>query len=149
MLRDPARFDLRGALKHGRDVGIVLRLSSKATWFLGERCESAPSCVIKTAAPLAMIGRDQPSTRWWKMLICQAACTIETVRVCVRGAELLEDCTFMATLRRNESGLGKGSKAGHLSTQRRGNPATTWNIGAGAITCNFDGANRIQNRYRR
>ncbi len=81
MLRDPARFDLRGTLKHGRDVEIDTNVILEGNVVLGERVKIGAGCVIKTA-PLAMTVRSA-RIRLWKMLICGLPAPSVRSRACV------------------------------------------------------------------
>ncbi|WP_312044692.1 bifunctional UDP-N-acetylglucosamine diphosphorylase/glucosamine-1-phosphate N-acetyltransferase GlmU [Erwinia sp.] len=140
MLKDPARFDLRGELKHGRDVEIDTNVIIKGNVQLGDRVKIGSGCVLKNC----VIGDD---------------CEISPYSV-LENAELAADCTVgpFARLRPGSSlaagahvgnfvemkkaTLGKGSKAGHLSYLGDAEIGANVNIGAGTITCNYDGANK-------
>jgi len=140
MLKDPARFDLRGELKHGRDVEIDTNVIIEGNVQLGDRVKIGSGCVLKNC----VIGDD---------------CEISPYSV-LENAELAADCTVgpFARLRPGSSlaagahvgnfvemkkaTLGKGSKAGHLSYLGDAEIGANVNIGAGTITCNYDGANK-------
>lgn len=140
MLRDPSRFDLRGELEHGRDVEIDSNVIIEGTVKLGHRVKIGAGCIIKNS----VVGDD---------------CEISPYSV-IEGTELMADCTVgpFARLRpgthladsahvgnfveMKKASLGKGSKAGHLSYLGDAEVGSDVNIGAGTITCNYDGANK-------
>ena len=142
MLQDPARFDLRGELTHGRDVVIDTNVIIEGQVTLGNRVLIGSGCVIKNS----VIGDD---------------CVISPYSV-IENATLAADCSAgpFARLRPGsvlESGahvgnfvelknvrLGKDSKAGHLSYLGDAEIGANVNIGAGTITCNYDGANKFK-----
>ncbi|QPR28692.1 bifunctional UDP-N-acetylglucosamine diphosphorylase/glucosamine-1-phosphate N-acetyltransferase GlmU [Edwardsiella hoshinae] len=142
MLLDPARFDLRGELCHGRDVVIDTNVIIEGTVTLGDRVHIGSGCVLKD---------------------CQiAADSVISPYTVIEGAKLAESCTVgpFARLRpgacldaqahvgnfveMKKAHLGYGSKAGHLSYLGDAQIGAGVNIGAGTITCNYDGANKHQ-----
>ncbi|MEE6157489.1 bifunctional UDP-N-acetylglucosamine diphosphorylase/glucosamine-1-phosphate N-acetyltransferase GlmU, partial [Acinetobacter baumannii] len=88
MLRDPARFDLRGTLTHGRDVEIDTNVIIEGNVTLGHRVKIGTGCVIKNS----VIGDDceiGPYTVVEDANLA-AACTIGPFARLRPGAELLE-----------------------------------------------------------
>lgn len=83
MLRDPARFDLRGTLQHGRDVEIDTNVILEGRIVLGDRVKIGAGCVIKTALS-AMIVKSAP-TAWWKMPSCRRPAPSAHLPVCARA----------------------------------------------------------------
>ncbi|MFV0456664.1 MAG: bifunctional UDP-N-acetylglucosamine diphosphorylase/glucosamine-1-phosphate N-acetyltransferase GlmU [Pseudomonas sp.] len=139
-LRDPARFDLRGAASVGRDVVIDVNVILEGTVVIEDEVQIGPNCVIK----------DSTLRRG---AIVKANSHLE-------GAELGEDadCGPFARLRPGavlaarvhvgnfvevkNTQLGEGAKAGHLAYLGDAEIGARSNIGAGTITCNYDGANK-------
>ncbi len=140
MLRDPARFDLRGVLKHGRDVEIDTNVILQGHVVLGDRVKIGAGCVIKDS----VIGDDCEISPYSVVedAQLQAACTIGPFARLRPGAELLEGAHVGNFVEMKKARLGKGSKAGHLSYLGDAEIGDNVNIGAGTITCNYDGANK-------
>ena len=139
-LRDPARFDLRGEATVGRDVLIDVNVILEGQVVIEDGVEIGPNCVIRNST----LRRGS---------IVRASSHLE-------GAELGEgaDCGPFARLRPGtvlgpkahvgnfvevkNSRLGEGAKAGHLAYLGDAEIGVRTNIGAGTITCNYDGANK-------
>lgn len=140
MLSDPDRFDLRGELRHGQDVSIDTNVILEGQVTLGDRVIIGSGCVLKNV----VIGDD---------VIISPYTVIEDARVAARstlgpfarlrpGSELEEDAHVGNFVEMKQARLGKGSKAGHLSYLGDAEIGAQVNIGAGTITCNYDGANK-------
>ncbi|WP_068828728.1 bifunctional UDP-N-acetylglucosamine diphosphorylase/glucosamine-1-phosphate N-acetyltransferase GlmU [Pseudomonas sp. BMS12] len=139
-LLDPARFDLRGEVTVGRDVLIDVNVILEGQVVIEDNVQIGPNCVIKNSTLR-------------KGAIVKANSHLE-------GAELGEgaDCGPFARLRPGaklgakahvgnfvelkNAVLGEGAKAGHLSYLGDAEIGARTNIGAGTITCNYDGANK-------
>ncbi|AIR64495.1 bifunctional UDP-N-acetylglucosamine diphosphorylase/glucosamine-1-phosphate N-acetyltransferase GlmU [Cedecea neteri] len=140
MLRDPARFDLRGELTHGRDIEIDTNVIVEGRVTLGNRVKIGTGCVIKNA----IIGDDCEISPYTVVedATLEAACTIGPFARLRPGAELAEGAHVGNFVEMKKARLGKGSKAGHLSYLGDAEIGDNVNIGAGTITCNYDGANK-------
>ncbi len=141
-LRDPARFDLRGEVTVGRDVLIDINVILEGKVVIEDGVEIGPNCVIRDSALR-------------RGAVIKANSHLE-------GAELGEgaDCGPFARLRPGavlgakahvgnfvevkNSHLGEGAKAGHLAYLGDADIGSRTNIGAGTITCNYDGANKFR-----
>ncbi len=143
MLRDPARFDLRGTLTHGRDVEIDTNVIIEGNVTLGHRVKIGTGCVIKNS----VIGDDCEISPYTVVEDANlaAACTIGPFARLRPGAELLEGAHVGNFVEMKKARLGKGSKAGHLTYLGDAEIGDNVNIGAGTITCNYDGANKFKN----
>ncbi|MGL9769212.1 MAG: bifunctional UDP-N-acetylglucosamine diphosphorylase/glucosamine-1-phosphate N-acetyltransferase GlmU [Sodalis sp. (in: enterobacteria)] len=140
MLSDPNRFDLRGELRHGQDVSIDTNVILEGQVILGNRVIIGTGCVLKNV----VIGDD---------VIINPYTLIEEARIASRstigpfarlrlGSELGEEAHVGNFVEIKQTRLGKGSKAGHLSYLGDAEIGAQVNIGAGSITCNYDGANK-------
>src|SRR3990167_4522074 len=141
-LIDPARFDLRGEVTVGRDVSIDINVILEGRVVIEDGVQIGPNCVIKNSTLR-------------KGAIVKANSHLE-------GAEVGEDadCGPFARLRPGSvlgakahvgnfvelknAKLGEGAKAGHLSYLGDAEIGARTNIGAGTITCNYDGANKFK-----
>ncbi len=139
-LLDPARFDLRGEVTVGRDVLIDVNVILEGKVVIEDNVQIGPNCVIKNST------------------LRQGA--IVKANSHLEGAELGEgaDCGPFARLRPGaklgakahvgnfvelkNAVMGEGAKAGHLAYLGDAVIGARTNIGAGTITCNYDGANK-------
>ena len=142
MLLDPARFDLRGELTHGRDVEIDTNVIIEGQVTLGHRVKIGTGCVIKNS----VIGDNCEISPYTVVEDARldAACTIGPFARLRPGAELAEGAHVGNFVEMKKARLGKGSKAGHLSYLGDAEIGDNVNIGAGTITCNYDGANKYK-----
>ena len=139
-LRDPARFDLRGRLEHGQDVVIDVNVVLEGELKIGSRVSIGPGCVIRNA----VIGDDT---------IIQAHCVIDDATIGVNArigpfarirpeTRLANDVHVGNFVEVKKSDIGVGSKVNHLSYIGDTTIGARVNVGAGTITCNYDGANK-------
>lgn len=140
MLLDPARFDLRGTLEHGRDVVIDTNVIIEGRVTLGNRVKIGSGCVIKNS----VIADDSIISPYTVIEDAQLAeaCTVGPFARLRPGSELAEGAHVGNFVEMKKARLGKGSKAGHLSYLGDAEIGTNVNIGAGTITCNYDGVNK-------
>ncbi|PHM23322.1 bifunctional UDP-N-acetylglucosamine diphosphorylase/glucosamine-1-phosphate N-acetyltransferase GlmU [Xenorhabdus ehlersii] len=142
MLLDPARFDLRGTLEHGRDVVIDTSVIIKGHVTLGNNVQIGSGCILKDC----VIGDGaviDPYTIIEDSEIA-AECTIGPFARLRPGSKLAEKAHVGNFVEMKKSSLGKGSKAGHLTYLGDSEIGNNVNIGAGTITCNYDGANKFK-----
>ncbi|HHQ6602571.1 bifunctional UDP-N-acetylglucosamine diphosphorylase/glucosamine-1-phosphate N-acetyltransferase GlmU [Serratia fonticola] len=140
MLLDPARFDLRGVLEHGRDISIDANVIIEGMVKLGNRVKIGAGCILRDC----VIGDDCEISPYSVLEDAQleAACTVGPFARLRPGAELAEGAHVGNFVEIKKARLGKGSKAGHLSYLGDAEIGDDVNIGAGTITCNYDGANK-------
>ncbi|MBA2817760.1 bifunctional UDP-N-acetylglucosamine diphosphorylase/glucosamine-1-phosphate N-acetyltransferase GlmU [Candidatus Pantoea persica] len=140
MLRDPARFDLRGTLTHGRDVDIDANVIIEGEVTLGNGVKIGAGCIIKNSA----IGDncEISSCSVIEDANLAADCTVGPFAHLRPGSELAQAAHVGNFVEMKKARLGKGSKAGHLSYLGDAEIGANVNIGAGTITCNYDGANK-------
>lgn len=142
MLLDPARFDLRGELNHGRDISIDTNVIIEGTVKLGDRVRIGTGCVLKDC----VIGDDCEISPYTVIENATLAteCTVGPFARLRPGADLAEKAHVGNFVEMKKARLGKGSKAGHLSYLGDAEIGDNVNIGAGTITCNYDGANKFK-----
>lgn len=140
MLSDPMRFDLRGTLTHGRDVSIDANVIIEGQVSLGNRVEIGAGCVIKNS----VIGDGCILSPYTVLenAVLDAECTVGPFARLRPGAELAQGAHVGNFVELKKVRLGKGSKAGHLTYLGDAEIGDDVNIGAGTITCNYDGANK-------
>jgi bifunctional UDP-N-acetylglucosamine pyrophosphorylase/glucosamine-1-phosphate N-acetyltransferase len=139
-LRDPSRIDVRGTLTMGRDGMLDVNLVFEGEVSIGERVCIGPNCVIRDSR----IGDD---------VVIHANCVIEEadigaasrigpfarLRPETRLAEQVHVGNFVEI---KKSEVAQCSKINHLSYVGDTSIGSRVNIGAGTITCNYDGANK-------
>ena len=141
-LLDPARFDLRGEVSVGRDVLIDINVILEGKVEIADNVSIGPNCVIKDS-------------------VLHTGAVIKA-NSHLEGAQVGEgaDCGPFARLRPGSvlsagshvgnfvelknTRMGAGAKAGHLSYLGDSDIGARSNIGAGTITCNYDGANKFK-----
>lgn len=141
-LLDPERFDVRGEVSVGRDVLIDINVILEGRVEIADNVSIGPNCVIKDS-------------------ILRAGAVIKA-NSHLEGADVGEgaDCGPFARLRPGtilaarahvgnfvelkNTRMGEGAKAGHLTYLGDSEVGARTNIGAGTITCNYDGANKFK-----
>jgi len=139
-LADSQRFDLRGTLRCGRDVRIDLNCLFEGDVRLGDGVEIGANCVIRNAT----IGR---GTRIAPFSVIDDArigahCIIGPFARLRPAADLADEVHIGNFVEVKASRIGRGSKANHLAYVGDSEVGRNVNIGAGTITCNYDGANK-------
>lgn len=141
-LRDPARFDLRGQLKHGQDVIIDVNVVLEGNIELGDNVSIGANCVIKNAT----IGAGtviQPNSHLDNCIIGSNAQIGPFARL--RPQAQIGDAVHIGNfVEVKNSTIGYGSKANHLTYLGDATIGEQTNIGAGTITCNYDGVNKYR-----
>ncbi len=140
MLLDPARFDLRGKLIYGRDITIDANVIIEGTVKLGNRVKIGIGCVLKNCeicndceiSPYSII----------EDTILADHCTVGPFARLRVGTKLSAGAHVGNFVEIKKAHLGKASKASHLSYLGDAEVGDNVNIGAGSITCNYDGANK-------
>ena len=139
-LRDPARLDVRGEVQHGEDVEIDFNVLLEGRVILGNRVRIGANCVLRNM----QIGDD---------VEILDNCVLEDATVgpgskvgpfarLRPGAELIGGAHIGNFVEIKKSVIGQGSKVNHLSYIGDTDIGEGVNIGAGTITCNYDGANK-------
>jgi bifunctional UDP-N-acetylglucosamine pyrophosphorylase/glucosamine-1-phosphate N-acetyltransferase len=141
-LADPARFDLRGSLTCGRDVFIDVGCVFEGNVSLADGVRVGPHCVIKDADIGAGTHIDAFSH-------IQEARVADDARIgpyarLRPGADIGTQAHVGNFVEIKKSTLGHGAKANHLSYIGDAQIGARVNIGAGTITCNYDGVNKYQ-----
>jgi bifunctional UDP-N-acetylglucosamine pyrophosphorylase/glucosamine-1-phosphate N-acetyltransferase len=139
-LIDPARIDVRGSINVGRDVLLDVNVVIDGPVELGDGVRVGPNCVLRNVSvgartvlfancvlQDAQIGSD-----------CQIG-PFTRMRPKVRIANGVHLGNFVEI---KNSEIGAGSKVNHLSYVGDSQVGSAVNIGAGSITCNYDGANK-------
>jgi bifunctional UDP-N-acetylglucosamine pyrophosphorylase/glucosamine-1-phosphate N-acetyltransferase len=139
---DPERFDAGGRVEAGRDVCIDINVVLNGNNKLGDDVYLGPGCVL-TDCDLAAGTRVHPYSVL-EGVKTTGACDIGPFARLRPGTVLAEGCRVGNFVETKNAQLGEGSKASHLSYLGDSVIGSRVNVGAGTITCNYDGANKHQ-----
>ena len=137
---DPARVDVRGEVECGRDVVLDVNVILEGSVRIGDRARIGPGSLLRDCE----IGADTE---------VRAHCVIEgavTGTRCVigpfarlrPGTRLADEVHVGNFVEVKNSGLGRGSKANHLSYIGDTTIGAEVNVGAVTVTCNYDGVEK-------
>ena len=142
MLLDPNSFKLRGKLTHGKDVEIDMNVILKGKVRLGNRVKIGAGCVLTNCD----IG-DDVEIKPYSVLEDTSVGANAAIGPFSRlrpGTELAENTHVGNFVEIKKAQIGKGSKVNHLTYVGDAEIGKDCNIGAGVITCNYDGANKFK-----
>ena len=139
-LADPARLDVRGEVSTGRDVQIDVNVVFEGRVVLGDRVRIGANCVLRDCTiaddveirPFTLIEQAEVGTR----------AQLGPYARLRPGTVLAEDTHVGNFVELKNSTLAAGAKANHLSYIGDATVGAAVNIGAGTITCNYDGVNK-------
>lgn len=139
-IRDPARFDVRGNLIAGQDVEIDVNVVFAGNVQLGNNVVIEANCVIQNTT----IG--DGTTIHANSVIDQASignnCNVGPFARIRPESVLADEARIGNFVEVKKASIGHGSKVNHLSYVGDAEVGSQVNIGAGTITCNYDGANK-------
>lgn len=139
-LTDPARFDVRGELTIGRDCFIDINVIFEGLVKIGNQCSIGPGCVLRN-----VIIEDRVEIKAHSVIDgaeIAEGCIIGPFARLRPGTILARDAHVGNFVEIKNSEIGKGSKVNHLSYIGDSDVGKHVNIGAGTITCNYDGVNK-------
>ncbi|MGX2956199.1 bifunctional UDP-N-acetylglucosamine diphosphorylase/glucosamine-1-phosphate N-acetyltransferase GlmU [Ursidibacter arcticus] len=139
---DPQRFDVRGTVSHGKDVYIDVNVVLEGEIKLGDRVKIGVGSVLKNCE----IGDDveiKPYSVIEDAIIGKQA-KIGPFSRLRPGTQLAEDTHVGNFVEIKNAQVGIGSKVNHLAYVGDAEVGANCNIGAGVITCNYDGANKFK-----
>jgi len=139
-LADPGRIDVRGELICGRDVEIDVGCIFEGRVVLGDRVKVGAYSVIRNAA-IAQGTQIAPYSHIDSSEV-GANCHIGPYARLRPGSKLHDEAHVGNFVEIKNSEIGPGSKTNHLSYIGDSTVGSRVNIGAGTITCNYDGANK-------
>jgi bifunctional UDP-N-acetylglucosamine pyrophosphorylase/glucosamine-1-phosphate N-acetyltransferase len=139
-LADPDRFDVRGQLHSGRDVSIDVNVVIEGEVWLGDGVCIGPNCLLRDCD----IG---PDTEVFANCVIENASVGSNARIGpfsrLRPETVLSDRVHVGNfVEIKKSRVGLGSKVNHLTYVGDAQIGRGVNVGAGTITCNYDGANK-------
>ncbi len=139
-LADPSRIDIRGQLITGTDITIDVNVIFEGEVTLANNVEIGANCIIKDAT----IGEGT-------IILANSMIDSSTIGAKVNigpfarlrpGTVLADKAKIGNFVETKNANIGKGSKVNHLSYIGDTDMGADVNIGAGTITCNYDGANK-------
>ncbi|KLV03966.1 bifunctional N-acetylglucosamine-1-phosphate uridyltransferase/glucosamine-1-phosphate acetyltransferase [Photobacterium aquae] len=142
MLRDPSRFDLRGELTHGKDIEIDINVVIEGRVTLGNNVVVGAGAILKDC-----VVADDSVIKPYSVIenaIVGQRCQVGPFSRIRPGTELDDEAQIGNFVEAKNVRLGKGSKANHLTYLGDAQVGERVNIGAGTITCNYDGANKFK-----
>lgn len=139
---DPDRLDIRGTVSAGSDVCIDINVILQGTNRLGDGVCVGPGSVL-TDCDLAA-GTVIHAHSVLEGVVTTGACEIGPFARLRPGTVLAAGCRVGNFVETKNARLDEGSKASHLSYLGDSVIGKSVNIGAGTITCNYDGANKHQ-----
>ena len=139
-LADPARFDLRGGLETGEDIFIDINVVIEGDVSIGNHVSIGPNCVIR-------------DTHIGEGATIFANCVIDNALIGKNnrigpfarirpGSRLDQDVHIGNFVEIKKAEIGQGTKANHLSYIGDSEVGERVNVGAGTITCNYDGVDK-------
>ena len=139
-LADPARIDVRGTLECGRDVSIDVNCIFEGHVVLADGVRIGANCILRDVT----VGK---GTEIRPFSMVEEASVGANARIGpyarIRpGTKLADDVHVGNFVEVKASTFGRGSKANHLAYIGDSTVGSGVNIGAGTITCNYDGANK-------
>lgn len=139
-LLDPSRFDLRGTLETGNDIVIDVNVIVEGNVTIGSNATIGANCILRncTIAENATIEANS--------IIEDAqvgeACVVGPYARLRPGAVMHKNAKVGNFVEMKKAVLGEGAKANHLTYLGDAQVGANANIGAGTITCNYDGVNK-------
>jgi len=139
-LVDPSRIDIRGELQIGQDVLIDINTIFEGDVVLGEGVEIGANCIVRNA-------RIGAGTRVEANSIIDGAVVAENAQIgpfarLRPGTEMAAGSKVGNFVETKKARIGEGSKVNHLTYIGDAEIGREVNVGAGTITCNYDGVNK-------
>ncbi|MBD3657790.1 bifunctional UDP-N-acetylglucosamine diphosphorylase/glucosamine-1-phosphate N-acetyltransferase GlmU [Marinobacter sp.] len=141
-LADPARVDVRGELTIGNDVLIDVNVIFEGRVTLGSNVSIGPGCVIRDAT--IADGADIKANSVIEGAIVGAHAQVGPFARLRPGTELAANTKVGNFVETKKALVGEGSKINHLSYVGDAELGRNVNVGAGTITCNYDGVNKFR-----
>ena len=141
-LIDPSRFDLRGSLAVGQDVRIDINVIIEGNCEFGDNVEIGAGCIIKNTK-IAAGTKVQPYSVFDSAIVGENTQIGPFARL-RPGAKLANEVHIGNFVEVKNTSIGLGSKANHFTYLGDAEIGAGSNIGAGTITCNYDGANKFK-----
>ena len=137
---DPSRLDVRGDVQAGNDCSIDVNVILEGNIILGDNVSIGANTILKNTT----IGSDtkiEPFSHIDQAMI-GSNCVIGPYARLREGSQIENSAKVGNFVETKNSTLGEGSKANHFTYLGDTEVGKSTNIGAGTITCNYDGTNK-------
>jgi bifunctional UDP-N-acetylglucosamine pyrophosphorylase/glucosamine-1-phosphate N-acetyltransferase len=141
-LLDPSRFDCRGELEFERDVCVDINVIIEGSVKIGKDVNIGPNCVLKNCEIGA--GTQIQANSVIEDSVIGQDCSIGPFARIRPGTQLSDQAKIGNFVETKKALIGKGSKVNHLSYVGDTEIGEDVNVGAGTITCNYDGVNKFK-----
>ena len=141
-LLDPARLDIRGNLQCGQDVTLDINTVLEGDVVIGDRVTVGPNCLIRNARIGS--GTHIEATSVVDGAVVGEECQVGPFARLRPGTELAARAKVGNFVETKKAYVGEGSKVNHLTYIGDSRIGKGVNVGAGTITCNYDGVNKFQ-----
>lgn len=139
-LADPARLDVRGEVEVGRDIFIDVNVILEGRVQLGDGVTIEANCVIRDSSIAA--GAHIKAFSHVEGAEVAADCDVGPYARLRPGTRLREGAKIGNFVEIKKADIGPGAKVNHLSYIGDAQVGAQANVGAGTITCNYDGVNK-------
>jgi bifunctional UDP-N-acetylglucosamine pyrophosphorylase / glucosamine-1-phosphate N-acetyltransferase len=139
-LRDPSRVDVRGNVKTGQDIHIDINVILAGDVIIEDDVDIGANCIIRNST-IASGARIKDNSIIENSIVGPNSIIGPFARL-RPGTEIAEDCRIGNFVETKNSKIASGSKVNHLSYVGDSSVGSNVNIGAGTITCNYDGVHK-------
>ncbi len=139
-LADPARLDVRGEVSVGHDVTIDINVILEGKVAVGDKVTIEANCIIKDS--IIGSGSHIKANSMLEQAVVADHCDIGPYARLRPGSQLANYAKVGNFVETKKAFIGEGSKVSHLSYIGDAQIGAEVNIGAGTITCNYDGVNK-------
>ena len=139
-ISDASRVDVRGSVSAGKDCSIDVNVILEGEITLGTNVSIGPNCYLKD-----VVISDNVSIEAFSHIVSTqigADCNVGPYARLREGTVLEDQAKIGNFVETKKTKIGKGSKANHLAYLGDAEVGEDSNIGAGTITCNYDGTNK-------
>lgn len=137
---DPSRLDVRGTVQCGTDIVLDINTVLIGNVTLADRVSVGPNCVIRNTSIAADTVIEANSVI--DGAVIGAACHVGPFARLRPGTQLADHARIGNFVETKNTRLGEGAKANHLTYLGDADIGAHSNVGAGTITCNYDGVNK-------
>lgn len=139
-LRDPARIDIRGVMDTGQDISIDINVIFEGQNTIADNVKIGANCIISNS--IIHQGAEILPNSILDNVEVGRGCAVGPFARLRPGTRLSDHAKVGNFVETKNASIGRGSKVNHLSYIGDTDMGSEVNIGAGTITCNYDGANK-------